>query len=158
MVIKVANGAHQRLLGYARFKITVAGVPKIVEAFIVPGDTSYSLILGRPWLRSVKAVGIYEHDQYWIEDSYGLHHELEVSAKAEIKAPEIYLAHEVNMSDHDIDLDILIDLEYSEAERAEAIMKEIELQAEEEMWDDYEEEMEAEESRDFEESQGKAGR
>ena len=65
MTIKVANGAYQQLLGYTRFMADVAGVWKIIEAFIVPGDTSYSLILGRPWLRSVKAIGCYD-DEYWI--------------------------------------------------------------------------------------------
>lgn len=64
MVIRVANGAYQRLLGVARFMIEVAGVKRIIEAFVVLGNTSYSLILGRPWLRSVKAVGLYENDEY----------------------------------------------------------------------------------------------
>ena len=66
IVIKVANGVYQKLLGVARFLIDMAGINKVIEAFIVPGDTSYSLILGRPWLRSVKAIGFYESDEYWI--------------------------------------------------------------------------------------------
>ena len=156
MIIKVANGAYQRLLGFARFMIDVAGVRKIIEAFIVPGDTSYSLILGRPWLRSVKAIGLYEHDEYWIQDVVGEHHQLEVSGKARIKAPEVFLAEDADLSTLDIDEEILVDLEYSEEERAEAIMQEILEQAEEEMWNDYEEDLEEEER--FQELSGKVER
>lgn len=49
----------------------------------------------------------------------------------------------------DIDEEILIDLEYSEEKRAGAIMKEILEQAEEEMWNDYEEGLEQEEYLDL---------
>ena len=68
MIIKVTNGAYQKLLGYTRFIMEVAGVRKVMEAFIVPGETSYSLILGRSWLRSVKAIRLYENNEYWIQD------------------------------------------------------------------------------------------
>ena len=78
---------------------------------------------------------------------FGMHRQLEVAEKAFIRAPEIYLAHGVDLSKSHIDVEILIDLEYSEEERAEAIMKEIVAHAEEEI--------EIEESRVFEESQGK---
>ena len=118
MTIKVANGAYQKLLGYFRFRAEVAEARKIIEAFIVPENTSYSLILGRPWLRSVKAIGFYEDDEYWIQDQYGQHHQLEVSGKATIKAPEIYLVEDVNPLELKIDEEILVDLDYFEEERA----------------------------------------
>ena len=123
MIIKVANGAYQKLLEFTRFMMDVAGVKKVIEAFIVPGETSYSFILGRPWLRSVKAIGLYENDEYWIQDQFGQHYQLEVSGKANVTAPEVYIAEGVSLEQLEIDEDILIDLEYTEEERAEAIMK-----------------------------------
>lgn len=48
--IHLANGDKQRLAGYARFRCTVAGVSEVIEAYIVPGHTSYSLLMGRAWL------------------------------------------------------------------------------------------------------------
>ncbi len=55
----------------------------------------------------------------------GIHQQLEVAENAFIEAPEIYLAHGVDSSKSHIDVEILIDSEYSEEERADAIMKEI---------------------------------
>ena len=48
---------------------------------------------------------------------------MEVSGKATIKAPEVFLAEDVDPSMMDINEEILIDLEYSGEERAEGIMK-----------------------------------
>ena len=56
-----------------------------------------------------------------------------MSGKATIKAPEIYLTENVDPSELNIDEEILVDLYYSEEDRAEAIMQEIVRQAEEEM-------------------------
>lgn len=50
---------------------TVAGVQKIIEAYIVPGDTNYFIILERPWLRDVQAIGIYAKNEYWLKDEFG---------------------------------------------------------------------------------------
>ena len=73
----------------------------------------------------MKAIGLYENDEYWIQDAFGEHPQPEVSGKATIKDPEVFLAKEANPSMMDIDEEILVDLEHSEEERAEAIMKEI---------------------------------
>lgn len=51
LFIYLANGDQTRLLGYTECICTVAEVSTIVEAYPGPGDTSYSMILGRPWLR-----------------------------------------------------------------------------------------------------------
>ena len=67
---RVANGAYQRLLEFVWFIIEVAAVKEDIEAFTVPGNTSYSLILGRPWLRSLKAIGLYKNDEYWTQDAF----------------------------------------------------------------------------------------
>lgn len=158
IIIRIANGTLQRLIGFVRFLIEVAGVRRIIDAFIVPGNTTYSLILGRPWLRSVKAIGLYERDEYWIQDQAGIHHQLEVSGRAAIKAPEVCLAQGVDVDELELDEETLIELEYSEEDRAKAIMEEIIAQTEEEMWRDYEEEVEAEEEEACATMSGKASR
>ena len=56
MTMIIANGARVLLPGYTILEITVAGVTRIVQFFVVPGKTSYSMILGRPWLRDVAAI------------------------------------------------------------------------------------------------------
>ena len=84
---------------------------------------------------------------------------MKVSRKATIKAPKVLLAENANTSMVDIDKEILIDLEYSEEESAETIMKEILDQAVEEMWIDYEGGLEQKESfEDWYECSGKRGR
>lgn len=35
-----------------------------LEAYIVPGDTNYSMILGRPWMREVGAIRLDAFDEY----------------------------------------------------------------------------------------------
>ena len=47
IIIKVANEAFKKLLEYTRFMIKIAEVRKVIEAFIIPGDITYSLILER---------------------------------------------------------------------------------------------------------------
>lgn len=35
-----------------------------LEAYIVPSDTNYSMILGRPWMREVGAIRLDAFDEY----------------------------------------------------------------------------------------------
>lgn len=79
MTMIIANGARVPLPGYTVMEITVAGVARVVQFFVVPGKTTYSIILGRSWLRDVSAIGRYEVDEYWIKGSDGNYHMLEVS-------------------------------------------------------------------------------
>lgn len=110
--IRVANGNVQALPGSVKVLITVAGVPKVVQLQIVPGRTSYSIILGRPWLRSVNAVGYYGFDEYWITDPTGIHHQLDYSGPKDTIAPEIVLAEEVDWNTLRMDEDIINDLDH----------------------------------------------
>ena len=91
IVVKVANGDHHRLTGYVRVALTLSGVRKIIEAYVVSGNTSYSMLLGRAWLRSVRAIGFYGYDEYYIADTTGTYHELPFSSKTYARPPEVML-------------------------------------------------------------------
>ena len=130
MQMKVANGDYQRLPGYVKFALTVATVPKVVIAWVVPSRPSYAVLLGRPWLRETRAVGAYEFDKYFIRDRLDGWHEVPVVGVLKEKAPEVSLV--ASTDPDEVDEDILIDLEYSEEERNGAIWEEIMKQAVEE--------------------------
>ena len=153
IVMKVANGTHHRLQGYVRMSITVAGVKKIIDAYIVPNDTTYNVLLGRSWLRSTKAIGFYANDEYFIQDSIGTYHPLVDISTTQTKGPEVMLAEDVSAEEIErfqlMDEDILVDLEYSESEKIEAILKQVEEEARQQELDDdedLEEDLEEEES------------
>ncbi|KAL8801351.1 MAG: hypothetical protein Q9182_004518 [Xanthomendoza sp. 2 TL-2023] len=93
IIIKTADGRFNPLPGYTMIKLIIAGVPGIVQASIVPGNTSYNLLLGRPWLRKNKAIGFYEFDEYWIRDQMGIDHELPaVRSPQVIETPVVKLS------------------------------------------------------------------
>ena len=66
--MRVADGKWTRLPGYVRIRVMIAGSARVVQLGVVDGDTSYSILLGRPWMRAVKAIGYYESDNYYIVD------------------------------------------------------------------------------------------
>lgn len=135
--IKIANGDVIPLEGFVKALVTVASVPKVLIMWVVPGKTSYSLILGRPWLRSVNAIGYYGLDEYWILDHYNIHRQLEYSGPTQTSAPEVLLSEEAELDQ--FDEEILYELEYSEDERYQDILKEIERQGIEQQWEEFEE-------------------
>lgn len=54
--IKMANGMVTPIGNVMRFTIRIAGQDYEIHAFVIGADTSYSVLLGRLWLR--KAIGI----------------------------------------------------------------------------------------------------
>jgi hypothetical protein len=71
LCIRVANGTSIPITHVVRFTIKIVGIDHDVEAFVMPGNVSYSILLGRPWMRSAKLWGSYEHDQYYMLDGRG---------------------------------------------------------------------------------------
>lgn len=47
------------------FPVTIARVKSQIKAYIMPGTPGYSLLLGRPWLREMGAVGYYGDESQW---------------------------------------------------------------------------------------------
>lgn len=83
IMIKTANGEESRCEYHVRVPLTVAGVQKVVQAYVLPvkhhRQPAYSFILGRPWLKSVAAVGDYSKDEYKILDENGTYVKLEAA-------------------------------------------------------------------------------
>ena len=65
---------------YVTFDVRITGVMATVWAYVVPAVTSYMLLLGRRWLRQVKAKGDYKKETYVIKDVAGNEREVPKSA------------------------------------------------------------------------------
>ena len=78
--IRTATGEVVLISYYVTFDVRIAGVMAMVWAYVVPAVTSYMLLLGRQWLRQVRAKGDYEKEMYFIKDAAG--HEREVPRSA----------------------------------------------------------------------------
>ena len=67
--IRTATGEVVPINYYATFDMRIAGVLANIRAYVVPTVTSYTLLLGRRWLRQVRANGDYEKETYFIKDA-----------------------------------------------------------------------------------------
>ena len=152
VIIRVANGAETKLSAYCRFKVTVEGVSQIIEAYVVPYETSYSLLLGRVWMRIVSAIGDYRNDDYWISDDQGVERKLTaILPIMAVDALEVRLNRQGSLPRGTIapfDEETLQDLEAGQHAIADAIWDEVLKEAEDEMdeeTDEYETETDEEE-------------
>ena len=87
-------------------------------------------------LALTSAVEIYAKDEYWIRDDENLHHKVEYIEPADTKAPEVFIAEDINLLSYDMDHDVLNDLKYLGEERTDAILRQIIDDCEEEHCDD----------------------
>lgn len=67
LTICTATGTTLQIRYYARFDITIAGVTANIRAYINPCMTTYTLLLGRSWMKQVRASGNFEEGTYHIE-------------------------------------------------------------------------------------------
>ena len=151
IAIRSANGATDKLPGYTNLRITVASVPKILRLYIVPGNVSYNVILGRPWLRMTSAIGLYAADEYWIKDHNDIHHRVQYIGPSEIQTPEVYIAEDLGVLNKGIadilqlgldglDQEIIRDLELAQEEQTDDILRQIIEDSHEEEWEEYDDE------------------
>ena len=70
--IRMATGDIWPIHYYALFEVTIAGVTAQVRAYIIAKSTTYTLLLGRRWLKQVKAKGDYKMNTYEIEGNDGI--------------------------------------------------------------------------------------
>ena len=139
--MKVANGDWTVLPGYTHINIEVNGSTKKILVGVVSGDTSYSLLLGRPWLWSVQGVGIYGMSEYWIRDNDGIRRKLDaVHPPRLIPTPQIHVSEEADRANLPYDQHTLRDLDLTQEERIELVLQEIIDQAQDE--EEYDEEFE----------------
>ena len=78
--IRTATGEVVPISYYVIFDVRIAGVMATIRAYVVPAVTSYTLLLGRQWLRQVRANGDYEKETYFIKDAEGNEREVPRSA------------------------------------------------------------------------------
>lgn len=71
VTITNADGRDQQLYHLVTFHFTIGGIPSEVKAYVIKGTVPYSLLLGRPWLKQVRARGDYFMDTYTIDNGQG---------------------------------------------------------------------------------------
>ena len=78
MSIRTATSAMTPIHFYADVNVTIAGITSKFRIFALPGNlnVSFGLLLGRRWLRTVKAIGDYGKDTYAIADGNGQYWEV----------------------------------------------------------------------------------
>ena len=144
MIMIIVNGTRILLSDYTIMELIVAGVSKVVQFFVVSGKISYSLILGRPWLRDVVVIEYYESDEYWIKGLDGNYNMLKIFGQGSIRVTKVYMREccftsIISRGDISVDDEVLIDFDYLKDEKVNAIIHEIEQKTQAEMEDDFEE-------------------
>ncbi|RDW59799.1 hypothetical protein BP6252_12886 [Coleophoma cylindrospora] len=69
LFLKTADGNETQLQWFITAPIVVADVEMIMDFYIMSGDTTYDVLLGRPWLKSTQAIGMYGKETYYIRGS-----------------------------------------------------------------------------------------
>lgn len=69
--IRTVSGQLIPMRYFTRFYLTIAGVTAQVKAYIIPGKSTYNLLLGRRWMKQVRAGGNYEQGTYEIRGADG---------------------------------------------------------------------------------------
>lgn len=78
--------------------------------------------------------------EYWIQDYFGVHVQLEVSCPTKsYTTPQVFLCENVSEEAFRVDEEVINDLEYSAEGMTVAILSQIIEQAEEQQWEEYEE-------------------
>ena len=72
--------------------VRIAGIDSQVEAFIIDSLTSYSLLLGRQWMREVMAIGHYQHESYYVQEHEMNLHKLHAThPTTQMPSPMVYI-------------------------------------------------------------------
>jgi len=83
IVMKTAASTFHEIKYYVNLTVTVAGVTATIHCYCLPetgGSSSYTLLLGRRWMKQVQALGDYSNDTYHIHDMAGYRYKLESSS------------------------------------------------------------------------------
>ena len=83
IVMKTAASTFHEIKYYVNLEVTVAGVTASIRCYCLPeegGRSSYTLLLGRRWMKQVQALGDYGKDIYYIHDMAGYRYTMEASS------------------------------------------------------------------------------
>jgi hypothetical protein len=80
VIMKTAASTFHEIKYYVNLDVTVAGVTASIRCYCLPGTNdklSYTLLLGRRWMKQVQAIGDYAKDTYHIHDMAGYRYAVE---------------------------------------------------------------------------------
>jgi hypothetical protein len=72
VLMRTAASTYHSINHYVMMDISVAGVSAIIRCYCLPSRPSYSILLGRRWMKQVRAIGDYADDSYCLYDLAGL--------------------------------------------------------------------------------------
>ena len=145
--LQTATSAVAHITEYTDVELEIAGVICETRIYIMPNNQTepdgvpcYAILLGRRWLRQVKALGDYANHAYYIHDKAGKPHLMPISKKGVEPSSLPSLA--INgRPPADIDADTVSELEMSREQILNALIDEVVRSAEKEM-DEMEDEAE----------------
>ncbi|KAI9747749.1 MAG: hypothetical protein M4579_007398 [Chaenotheca gracillima] len=125
VTIHVANGHKECLADLCTFLLNVGGVEKNVLAYIVPGSPTYTILLGRGWMKEVYAIGDYASGQYFIKPSQeGEVRKLSsITPKTPVRTPRLETKKSILTKIRDLSDDTMQALEDGDEEKAENMMR-----------------------------------
>jgi hypothetical protein len=137
LMMRTAAAEVSVIQWYVDVDIEIAGVISTSRVYCVPAPArpSYTLLLGRKWMKQVRAIGNYETGTYLIRDSLGKEYTVTAqAAPASVRAevPVISMCQEMS-DDDDLDEDTRLELELGPEGYADALLRQVEVEAEEEM-------------------------
>jgi len=72
VLMRTAASTYHSINHYVMMDISIAGVSATIRCYCLPSRPSYSILLGRRWMKQVRAIGDYADDSYCIYDLAGL--------------------------------------------------------------------------------------
>jgi hypothetical protein len=137
LMMRTAAAEVSVIQWYVDVDIEIAGVISTSRVYCVPAPArpSYRLLLGRKWMKQVRAIGNYETGTYIIRDSLGKEYAVTaqaapVSVRAEV--PVLSMCQEVS-DDDDLDEETRLELSLGPEGYADALLRQVEEEAELEM-------------------------
>lgn len=138
LMMRTANGSVNDIKWHVDLDINVAGVSAISRVYCIPfaEKPSYSILLGRRWMRQCQAMGDYENNLYVIKDMAGSEYVVkptsEIVHRQDIPAISINNADNLDLSE-EFDEDTMLELELGPDGIMEALVRQIVSQSEDQI-------------------------
>jgi hypothetical protein len=138
LMMRTAAAEVSVIQWYVDVDIEIAGVISTSRVYCVPAPArpSYTLLLGRKWMKQVRAIGNYETGTYLIRDSLGKEYTVTAqAAPASVRAevPVLSMCQEISDDDDDLDEETRLELALGPEGYADALLRQVEEEAELEM-------------------------
>jgi hypothetical protein len=140
LMMRTAAAEVSYIRWYVDLDIEIAGVISTSRVYCIPAPArpSYTLLLGRKWMKQVRALGNYDTGTYVIRDALGNKHIVTAQATpptVRSDVPVLSISHNLEMSEinDDLDEDTRLELELGPEGYADALLRQVEVEAEEEM-------------------------